>query len=142
LTRFFEKENEDVAPLFPESHNDDNHIQIRIPLPETRHEAVAQSQVWYWTRTKDAAAVISSLTIAERGSEIDPCGCDVLLIAVLSVEAENIFDGPKVAGFVVVGSGILNVVEAELVLTGGCDSCVGIGAAPLEALLTVTKISV
>jgi len=81
--------------------------------------------------------VVSSVTIAERGGEIDTLGRYVLLVAVLPVEAENIFDGPEVAGFVVVSVSILDVVERELVLTGGCDSCAGIGSSSLESLLTV-----
>lgn len=36
-----------------------------------------------------------------------------------------------------VGSSILNVVQAELVITDGCDGCAGIGAATLEALFTI-----
>jgi len=39
--------------------------------------------------------VIGSVSIAERGSEIDAFGGDVLLIAVLPVEVENVFDGPE-----------------------------------------------
>ena len=86
---------------------------------------------------EDAVAVISSITVAERGGEIDTSGCNVLLIAVLPVEAENIFDGPEVTGFIVVSSSILNIVEAELVVPCGCDGCAGIGTAALEALFTV-----
>lgn len=48
---------------------------------------------------------------SELGSEIDACGCDVLLVAILSVEAGNVFDGLKVAGFVVFSSGIIDVVN-------------------------------
>jgi len=81
--------------------------------------------------------VIGSVTIAERGSEIDAFGGDVLLIAVLSVEAKNVFDGAEIAGFVVISGCIFDVVERELVFPGGCDSCAGIGAGALEALVTV-----
>ena len=55
------------------------------------------------------------VTVAERGSETDALGCDVLLIAVLPVEVDDVFDGPEVAGFVVVSGGIFDVVESELV---------------------------
>jgi len=77
---------------------------------------------------EDAVVVISSITVAGRGSEINTSGCGVLLIAVLPVEAEHIFDGPEVTGFIVVSSSILDVMEAELVITSGCNSCARIGA--------------
>ena len=83
--------------------------------------------------------MVSSITIAERGGEIDAFGGDILLIAVLPVEAENIFDGPEVAGFVVVSGGIFDVVEVEVVFTGGCDGCAGVGTSSLEALFTVAS---
>ena len=86
---------------------------------------------------EDAVAVIGGITITERRSEIDILGRDILLIAVLPVEVENVFDGPEVAGFVVVSSGIFDVVKVELVFTGGCDGCAGVGAGALEALVTV-----
>lgn len=79
----------------------------------------------------------SSVTIAERGGEIDAFGGDVRLVAVLPVEVENVFDGPEVAGFVLFGGSILDIVERELVFTGGCDGCASICASPLESLLTV-----
>jgi len=81
--------------------------------------------------------VIGSVSIAERGSEIDAFGGDVLLIAVLPVEVENVFDGPEVAGFVWGSGCIFDVVERELVFSGSCDSCAGVGAGALEALVTV-----
>jgi len=80
--------------------------------------------------------VIGSVSIAERGSEIDAFGGDVLLIAVLPVEVENVFDGPEVAGFVW-GSGCIFDVVERLVFSGSCDSCAGVGAGALEALVTV-----
>ena len=43
----------------------------------------------------------------------------------------------KVAGFVVVSSGIFDVVKVELVFTGGCDGCASVGASSLESLITV-----
>jgi len=61
----------------------------------------------------EAVAVIGSVSIAERGSEIDAFGGDVLLIAVLPVEVENVFDGPEVAGFVWGSGCIFDVVERE-----------------------------
>ena len=91
----------------------------------------------YFAISVFTVAVVSSLTIAERGSEIDTLGCDVLLIAVLPVEVENVFDGLEVAGFVVVSGGIFDVVKIEFVVTGGCDSCAGVSAGSLEALVTV-----
>nr|AAA98486.1 ORF2 [Halobacterium salinarum] len=63
---------------------------------------------------EDAVAVVSSITVAERGGEIDALGRNVLLIAVLPVEAENIFDGAEVAGFVVVSGGIFDVSEGRI----------------------------
>jgi len=81
--------------------------------------------------------VVSGVTVAERGGKIDALGRYILLIAVLAVEAENIFDGPEVAGFVVVSSGIFDVVEVELVFTGGCDGGSGVGAGALEALISI-----
>jgi hypothetical protein len=81
--------------------------------------------------------VVSSITIAERCGEIDALGRNVLLIAVLPVEAENIFDGPELAGFVVVSGGIFDVVKVEFVFTGGCDGCAGVGAGALESLITI-----
>jgi len=81
--------------------------------------------------------VIGSVSIAERGSGIDAFGGDVLLIAVLPVEVENVFDGPEVAGFVWGSGCIFDVVERELVFSGSCDSCAGVGAGALEALVTV-----
>jgi len=65
---------------------------------------------------EDAVAVIRSITIAERGSEIDTLGSNVLLIAVLPVEVENVLDGPEVAGFILISSSIFDVVKTELVL--------------------------
>jgi hypothetical protein len=65
--------------------------------------------------------MINSVTIAERGGEIGAFCRNVLLIAVLSVEAENIFD----------------VMKLEFVFTGGCDGCAGVGAGALEALITI-----
>jgi len=55
--------------------------------------------------------VVSSVTIAERSSEVNALCGDILLIAVLPVEAESIFDGSKVTGFVVVSGGIFDVVK-------------------------------
>ena len=81
--------------------------------------------------------MVSSVTIAERGGEIDTLGRDVLLIAVLSIEVESVFDGPEAAGFVMACGGILDVVKIELVFTGDCDGCVGVGASTLESLITV-----
>jgi hypothetical protein len=51
--------------------------------------------------------VISSSTIAAQGSEIDTFDLNVLVIAFLSVEAENIFDGTEVAGLVIDDADIL-----------------------------------
>lgn len=76
----------------------------------------------------DAAAVIGRITIAERGSEIDALGCNILLIAVLVIEDVPSFDGSEVAGLVVVSGGIFDVVESKLVVTSGGDSCAGVGA--------------
>jgi len=59
------------------------------------------------------------------------------MIAVLPVEVENVFDGPEVAGFVWGSGCIFDVVERELVFSGSCDSCAGVGAGALEALVTV-----
>jgi len=84
----------------------------------------------------EAVAVIGSVSIAERGSD-RRFGGDVLLIAVLPVEVENVFDGPEVAGFVWGSGCIFDVVERELVFSGSCDSCAGVGAGALEALVTV-----
>jgi len=55
---------------------------------------------------------------------------------VLPVEVENVFDGPEVAGFVWGSGCIFDVVERELVFSGSCDSCAGVGAGALEALVT------
>ncbi len=77
--------------------------------------------------------MVSSLTIAERSSEVNALGGDILLIAVLPVAAEDIFDGPKVAGLVVVSGGIFDVVKIEFVFTGGCDGRAGVGTGALEA---------
>jgi hypothetical protein len=55
----------------------------------------------------------------------------------LPVEAENIFDGAEVAGFVVVSGGIFDVVKVEFVFTGGCDGCAGVGTGALESLITI-----
>ena len=57
----------------------------------------------------------------------------------MPVEAENIFDGPEVAGFVVVSGGIFDVVKVEFVLTGGCDGRAGVGTSALEATVTVAS---
>src|SRR5699024_647466 len=84
-----------------------------------------------------AVAVIGGISIAERGSEIDALGRDILLIAILPVEVDDVFDGPKIARFVVVSGCIFDVVEVELVLAGGCNGCAGVGAAALEPLITV-----
>jgi hypothetical protein len=59
------------------------------------------------------------------------------LIAVLPVEVENVFDGPEVAGFVVVSGGIFDVMKGKFVFTGGRDGCARIGAGSLESLITV-----
>jgi hypothetical protein len=85
----------------------------------------------------EAVAVVSGVTIAERGGQIDAFDGDVLLIAVLPVEVEDVFDGPEVAGFVVDSGSIFDVVKVEYVFTGGCDGCAGIGTGSLEPLLTV-----
>src|SRR5699024_10414754 len=84
-----------------------------------------------------AVAVIGGISIAERGSEIDALGRDILLIAILPVEVDDVFDGPKIARFVVISDCIFDVVEAELVLAGGCNGCAGVSAAALEPLVTV-----
>ncbi|MBP1923745.1 hypothetical protein J2751_002790, partial [Halorubrum alkaliphilum] len=75
--------------------------------------------------------------VTERGSEIDALGGDILLIAVLPVEVENVFDGPEVARFALVSGGIFDVMKGKFVLTSGCDGCAGIGSSSLEPLLTV-----
>src|SRR5699024_458511 len=50
-----------------------------------------------WRRHRnDAVAVIGGISIAERGSEIDALGGDILLIAILTVEVDDVFDGPKI----------------------------------------------
>jgi hypothetical protein len=83
--------------------------------------------------------VVSSLTIAERCGEIDAFAGDVLLIAVFPIETEDIFDGPEVAGFVVVSGGIFDVVKVKFVFTGGCDGCAGVGTDTLESLITTSS---
>ena len=60
------------------------------------------------------------------------------MIAVLPVGVEDVFDGPEVAGFVVIRGSVFDVVECELVLTGGCGDCSSIGTGSLEALIPVT----
>ena len=62
---------------------------------------------------------------------------NILLIAVLPIEVENVFDGPEIAGFIVVSGGIFDVVKIELLFTSSCDSGAGIGAGSLVALVTV-----
>jgi len=64
------------------------------------------------------------------------------MIAVLSVKAENIFNGSEVTGFVVVSSSILNVVMAELVAPGSCDGCVATGDATLESVVHRCRVRV
>ena len=64
------------------------------------------------------------------------------MIAVLPVEVENVFDGPEVAGFVVVSGGIFDVVKVEFVFTGGCNGCGGVGTGTLESLITVNRTSI
>jgi hypothetical protein len=81
--------------------------------------------------------MVGGITIAERGGEINAFGCDVLLITVLAVEADDV-DGPEVAGVVLLGGCIFDVVKGELVFTGGGDGCARVGASALEALVTVT----
>lgn len=70
--------------------------------------------------------MVSSITTAERGGEIDALGGNVLLIAVLLVEDVLSFDGSEVAGFVVVNGGIFDVMKVEFVFIGGCDGCAGV----------------
>jgi len=54
-------------------------------------------------------------------------------MAVLPVEVENVFDGPEVTGFVWGSGCIFDVVERrELVFSGSCDNCAGVGAGALE----------
>ena len=48
---------------------------------------------WRRYTIENAVAVISGITKVERGSGIDACGWDGLLIAVLPVEDENILEG-------------------------------------------------
>jgi hypothetical protein len=81
--------------------------------------------------------VIGSVAIAERCSEIDALCGDGLLIAVLPVEGEEVFDAPNVGGFVQVSRGIFDVVQLELVSTSGGDGCACVGAGSLKALITV-----
>ncbi|GGJ16597.1 hypothetical protein GCM10008995_28110 [Halobellus salinus] len=57
----------------------------------------------------------------------------------MPVEAENTFNGPEVAGFVVVSGGIFDVVKFEFVFTGGCDGCACVGTSSLEATVTVAS---
>jgi hypothetical protein len=56
----------------------------------------------------EAVAVIGGISIAEGGSEINALGRDILLIAILPVEVDDVFDGPKIACFVVVSGCIFD----------------------------------
>ena len=84
-----------------------------------------------------AVAMVGGVAIAERGSEIDALCGDGLLIAVLPVEAEEVFDAPKAGGFLQISRGIFDVVQIELVSTSGGDGCACVGAGSLKALITV-----
>ena len=81
--------------------------------------------------------IVVGLKIAERDSEIDAIGRDVLLIADLPVEGEEFVDRPDVAGFVLISRGIFDVVQIKLVVTGGGDSCTVVGPSSLKAVVTI-----
>ena len=59
------------------------------------------------------------------------------MVTILPVEVDDVFDGPKIARFVVVSGGIFDIVEVELVFAGGCSGCAGVGAAALETFVAV-----
>src|SRR5699024_9958431 len=58
----------------------------------------------------------------------------VRAVFVLAVTLRSV---AMIARFVVVSGCIFDVVEVELVFAGGCNGCAGVGAAALEALVTV-----
>ena len=81
--------------------------------------------------------MISSVTVAEVGGEIDTLCRDVLLVLFLPVEGDYVFDGSEVGVFVWTSGSIFDIVEREVVLASRCDCRAGFGATALIASVTV-----
>jgi hypothetical protein len=81
--------------------------------------------------------VVCRITKAERSGGVDTLGSNILLIAVLPVEVENVFQGQEVAGFVSASACIFDVICGEFVFARSCDSGVSDNDGTVVALITV-----
>ncbi len=74
----------------------DHYDTVGKKLLELGFSGTAVNSGWRRHLFEDAVAVIGSFAVTERSCEIDAFGSDVLLIALLPVEVDDVFDGPKV----------------------------------------------
>ena len=77
------------------------------------------------------------VAVGEIRCKIDCARSDILLISLLAVEIDELFNGTEVFAFVITSSGVFDVPQRKLVLAGGGNRRASLYYRALEAVVTV-----